>query len=135
MKKATRTYGIITVLIVAFTIAFAPATMANEGDKPKSPELKMIGKVQNQPVFQLNFNNTQEDEYSVVFRDDFGNVIYAHTFKGTNISKKFMLKPEENTDSGKLNVVVKSKNKNQADTYIINRNIMYVEETVVSKIR
>ena len=97
-------------------------------------ELKFIGNLENQPVFQLDLTNTEDDEITVTFRDQAGNVIYVNTFKGANISKKFLLKSEEFGDTA-LNVSVRSKKNNSTEVYSINRNHTYVEETTVSKLK
>ena len=136
MKSMMRNYGIVAIALVAFTLAFSTTTLANN-EKEKSAtaiELKFIGHYENQPVFQLNLNNKEEDEYTITFRDDFGNVLYSTKVKGTSISKKFMLNTEEIGDNV-LNVEVKAKKNSQAEVYKINRNRSYVEETVVSKIK
>ena len=76
----------------------------------------------------------EDDEFTVTFRDEAGNVLYSDKFKGANINKKFMLKSEEFGDTA-LNVVVKSKKYNTTDVYTINRSHTYVEETVVNKLK
>jgi hypothetical protein len=136
MKSTIKTYGIVAIALIAFTLVFSTSTLANN-DKEKSTahiELKFIGHYENQPVFQLNLKNTEEDEYSITFRDDYGNVLYAAKVKGTNITKKFMLNIEEIGDNV-LNVEVKAKKSNTSEVYKINRNRSYVEETVVSRIK
>jgi hypothetical protein len=131
-----RTYGIMAIALVAFTLSFSTSTLANN-DKEKiasTIELKFIGHFENQPVFQLNLNNQVEDEFTITFRDDYGNVLYTGKVKGTSISKKFMLNIEEIGDNV-LSVEVKAKKNSQAEVYKINRNRSYVEETVVSRIK
>jgi hypothetical protein len=136
MKKIMRNYGIMAIALLAFTLAFSTTTLANnEKEKVASAiELKFIGHYENQPVFQLNLNNKEEDEFTITFRDDYGNVLYAGKVKGSNISKKFMLNTEE-IGENILSVEVKSKKKNQSEVYQINRNRSYVDETVVSKVK
>lgn len=135
MKKAMRNYGIIAIALIAFTFAFSTAAVANEeGPAKHVTELKFIGNKENQPVFQLNLNNTTEDEYTVIFRDEYGNILYTEKFKGANFSKRFMLKSEDFGDAS-LNVVVKAKNANTTEVYAINRSHSYVEETVVNKVK
>ncbi|AXY77767.1 hypothetical protein D3H65_28950 [Paraflavitalea soli] len=136
MKTIMRNYGILAIALVAFTLSFSTSALANnEKEKIASAiELKFIGHYENQPVFQLNLNNKEEDEFTITFRDDFGNVLYSGKVKGTSISKKFMLNIEEIGDNV-LSVEVKAKKNNQAEVYKINRNRSYVEETVVSKIK
>jgi hypothetical protein len=135
MKKAMRNFGIA---LIALTLGFSTVMLANDGDKKDktnhTSELKFIGNLENQPVFQLDLSNTEEDEITVTFRDDAGNVIYANTFKGANISKKFLLKSEEFGDTA-LTVSVRSKKNSSTEVYTINRNHTYVEETTVNKLK
>lgn len=136
MKKAMRNYyGLMMFALIALTLGFSTITLANDEGKAKNiTDLKFIGNMENQPVFQLSLNNTEDDEFTVTFRDEAGNVLYNDKFKGANLSKKFMLKSEEFGDSA-LNVVVKSKKYNTTDVYTINRSHTYVEETVVNKLK
>ena len=135
MKKAMRIYGMFVIALLALTFSFSTVTLANDGgNNDHGTELKLIGKMENQPVFQLNLANAQEDEYTVTFRDEYGNVLYTDKFKGANISKNFVLKGEDATDA-RFNVVVKSKNGNKTEVYTINKSTSYVEETVVNKIK
>jgi hypothetical protein len=134
MKKAMRNFGIFTIALLAFTLAFSTVTLANDEKPSPVTELKFIGNLENQPVFQLNLNNTIEDEFTVTFRDEIGNILYVEKFKGANITKKFMLKVEELGDAA-LNVVVRGKKNNTTEVYSINRSHSYVEETQVNKIK
>lgn len=136
MKNKMRNFGMMLMAVVALTFAFSTTTLANGEKTPKSSsiELKFIGHYENQPVFQLDLNNTEEDEFSITFRDDFGNVLYSGKVKGSNISKKFMLNTEEIGDNV-LSVEVKAKKNDKAEVYKINRNRSYVEETVVNKVK
>ena len=130
MKKA-----IILIALIAVTLGFSTVTLANDEGKTKNiTELKFIGNMENQPVFQLNLTNTEEDEFTVTFRDEAGNILYTDKFKGANINKKFMLKSEEFGDAA-LHVIVKSKKNGSTDLYTINRSHSYVEETVVNKVK
>lgn len=133
MKKAMKIYGMFVIALLALTVGFSTVTLANDGGNPAT-ELKLIGKMQNQPVFQLNLANAEEDEITVTFRDEYGNVLYTDKFKGANISKKFVLKGEDASDT-RFNVMVKSKNSNKTEVYTINKSTSYVEETVVNKIK
>jgi hypothetical protein len=137
MKTESRNYRKMAIVALAFTLAFSTPTLANDGDKENpttATELKFIGNMENQPVFELNLSNN-EDEYTVTFRDEYGNVLYSDKFKGAvGLTKKFMLKSEDFGDAT-LNVVVKSKKNNSSDVYTINRNHSYVEETQVNKIK
>lgn len=136
MKNMMKNVGMSLVAVIALTLAFSTTTFAN-GEKTGTPstiELKLIGHYDNQPVFQLNLNNADEDEFSIVFRDEYGNVLYSTKVKGSNISKKFMLNIEEIGDN-ELSVEVKAKKSEKSDIYKINRSRSMVEETVVNKVK
>jgi hypothetical protein len=125
---------IITAL--ALTLAFTTPALANDGDKetPATTEFKFIGNVDKQPVFELNLINS-DDEYTVTFRDQSGNVLYNDKFKGApGLSKKFLLKTEDFGDVA-VSVVVRSKKNGTSEVYAINRNQSYVEETVINKVK
>ena len=136
MKSNLKNFGMTLMAVIALTLAFSTTTLANGEKNPASSsiELKFIGHYENQPVFQLNLNNIENDEFTITFRDEFGNVLYAGKAKGSNITKKFMLNTEEIGDSV-LNVEVKSKKNDKAEVYQINRNRSYVDETVVNKVK
>jgi hypothetical protein len=135
MKIDSGNFGKLAIAALALSLAFTTPTMANDGgkDNPKT-ELKFIGNVENQPVFELNLANKVEDEYTVTFRDEYGNILFTDKFKGAGLSKKFLLKSEDFGDAA-LNVTVKSKNSNTTDVYSINKSHSYVEETSVSKVK
>jgi len=125
----------LAIVALAFTLAFSTPTLANDGGEKENPttEFKFIGNVEDQPVFELNLGDN-EDEYTVIFRDEIGNILYIDKFKGANGSKKFLLKSDELVDET-LNVVVRSKKNNTTAVYKINRSASYVEETVINKIK
>ena len=122
-------------LFAALTVASTSNVMANNGDvKAKSGiDLKFIGNVESQPVFQLNVNNTEEDEYVVTFRDEQNNVLYSGKLKGINITKNFQLSTEEVGDNT-MSVEVRSRKTSKSEVYKINRTQSFTEEIVVNKI-
>ena len=121
-------------LFAALSIASTGNVMANEGTKPKAGiDLKFIGNNDNQPVFQLNVNNTEDEEYIVTFRDEQNNVLYAGKLKGINITKNFQLANEDAVD-GTMSVEVRSKKSNKSEVYKINRTHSFTEEIVVNKL-
>ena len=135
MKSDSRNFGKLAIVALAFTLAFTTPTMANDGEKgDHKTELKFIGNMENQPVFELNLANKEEDEYTVIFRDQNGNILYNDKFKGAGLTKKFLLKSDEFGDEV-LNVIVKSKLGNTTEVYTINRSHSYVEETQVNKVK
>jgi hypothetical protein len=133
MKTDSMNFGKLAIVALAFTLAFSTPTMANDEEKgDHKTELKFIGNMENQPVFELNLAN--EDEYTVIFRDENGNILYNNKFKGAGLTRKFLLKSDEFGEEI-LHVIVKSKSGNTTDLYTINRSHSYVEQTQVSKVK
>jgi hypothetical protein len=134
MKTTIKNYG-IAALFVAISLVSATAVKANdEGKTASTIELRFIGNLENQPVFQLNVPNAEQDEFTITFRDQYGNVLYADRLKGTNITKKFLLNTDE-IGNDLVSVEVKTKKSGKSEVFKINRNVSYVNETVVKKIQ
>ena len=127
--------AIALLSLITLTVGISTVTLASEEPKKAATtELKFIGNLNNSPVFELSLLNSAEDEITVTFRDDAGNIVYVNTFKGSGINKKFLLKSDGFENTG-LNVTVKSVKANSTEVYAIKTNNTYVEETVVSKVK
>jgi hypothetical protein len=134
MKSAIK-MNTITAAIIGLLLSFSTVTLANDDDKASAvAAFKFVGNVKDQPIFELQLNNREADEFNVTFRDDNGNVIYKEVFKGASITKKFMLKAEDK-GSATLNVVVRSKATGQTAEYIINRHQITTNEITVNKVK
>ena len=129
MKKVLVTFA----LSLFFVLSLNLTASATDEKTPSSIVVKMISAVDETPVFQLDLNNKEVEEFYVTIKDNFGNTLYADKVKGSNISKKFKLNPEGMTDET-IRIEVKSKKTNKSEVYTINRSSKYVSETVVSKL-
>ena len=86
----TKTKMIAIGLFTLCTMGLSNATFA--GIKPDSPtEFKFIGNVKDNPVFQLNLNNTDADSYFISVKDESSNILYSEKVKGVNLSRKYQL--------------------------------------------
>jgi len=131
MKTKIRNYGTIA-LFIAFSLV-ATVTLANDAKKtPPGAELKYIGILKNQPVFQLDLNSVEEQHFAISIKDQFGQVLYSERIKGKTFTRKFQL-DTENLDDAVLRVEVKS-GKNKPEVFTINRNTRFYEETSISKL-
>lgn len=135
MKNVMKNYKTLAIVLFAALSVATTSVFANDGAKATKSgiELKFIGNVENQPVFQLNVNNTEDEEYIVTFRDEQNNVLYSGKLKGTSITKNFQLSNEEGLENS-MSVEVRSKKSNKSEVYKINRTRSFTEEIVVNKI-
>ncbi len=131
MKKLMNKSRMIMAIaiMVTFTLASAQSFAGNIGDNPV--ELKYVGNTNNQPVFLLNFNNSEADEFVVMLKDDAGYVLYSEKVEGKQISRKYRLNTEE--VDGNIFIEVSSK-KSGKTIYTVNRKSRVVEDVVVNKL-
>jgi hypothetical protein len=131
MKTKIKNYGTIALFIVFSFVA--TVTLANDVKKdPPAAELKYIGILKNQPVFQLDLNSAKEEEFAISIRDEFGEVLYTERVKAKVFTRKFQLDTETLGDAV-LRVEVKS-GKNKPEVFTISRNTRFIEETSISKL-
>ena len=131
MKTKIRNYGTIALFLVFSLVA----TVIRANDEKKAPpaaELKYIGILKNQPVFQLDLNSAKEEDFAIAIKDQFGEVLYSERIKAKTFTRKFQL-DTENLGDAILRVEVKS-GKNKPEVFTINRNTRFYEETSISKL-
>jgi hypothetical protein len=135
MKKGMINFKTMVITaFIALGITISPASFADGVTNEKSAtELKFIGNIDNQPLFQLSLNNTEEDEYTISISDIYGNVLYSDRIKGINVSTKFRLNTDE-IGYGTLKVKVRSKKANKLEIYEIRKSSRQVEEAYVNKL-
>ncbi|MBN8685867.1 MAG: hypothetical protein J0M10_02570 [Chitinophagales bacterium] len=124
----------VIALLAVLTTAFAPA--ANAADrKPALPaEVKFVGKVQNNPVFELTVNGSGlQEDYVVNVKDEYGNTLHVENIKADGFTKKFMLTLEESSDYS-IQFVISSKTTKKSVQYTINNSTRNIEEVTVSKL-
>lgn len=137
MKQTIKSTKMITMgLFTLCTMGFTNATFA--GTKTDTPaELKFIGKIKNQPVFQLNLNNDASDEYYIKIKDANYNVLYSEKIKGENLSRKYQLDIDasELSDPGfGVRVEVTSAKTHKTQVYKISSQTSVTEKIEVAKL-
>ena len=120
-------------LFTAISMTAAPVTAMANDDKNVKTELKFVGNVNDQPVFHLQLNNTLQEEFTIVIRDLYSNVLYRYTSKNGNFDKKFLLNTDEiGDDPLRFEITI---GKEKPVVYEINRNSRTIEEVVVNKVQ
>ena len=129
--------SIAIALLTLFTIALSPVVNASEKKPVIAAEIKFVGKVQNNPVFELTVPGAGvQEEYIISVRDEHGNVLHVENIKAAGFTKKFMLSLEENNDGSNYSIqfVISTKSNKKSALYSINNNNRNVEEVVVTKL-
>jgi hypothetical protein len=135
MKKVLINTRILAIALAAtFTTAFSSPALAIEEKKAIPVELKFVGNIESQPVFLLSFNNAEGNDYTIVVRDQDGNVLYRDKVKGGNITKKFILNTEELGDVT-LQFEITGKKTEKTVIYEVNKQSRLVEDLVINKMK
>ena len=135
MEKIFRNKKVILIaFFTAFSVASVPA-MANNSNKTIPVEMKFMGYIKNQLLFKLNFAGTPENnEFTVVIRDDQNNILYRDNIKGENFSKSFLLNTDEIGDDNLQFEVINKKTK-ESVVYEVNRNSGVKEDLTISELK
>lgn len=121
--------GLFTFAAI-FAVSFANATTTE--DVSPAAELKVVGKLDNQPVFQLSLNNAQNAKFIIVVKDETGAIVYQETVSGVNIKRKYQLNTEELGASG-LSFEIIGKNNEKPVVFTVESNVTINEETLIVK--
>ena len=139
MKQAMKTTRMITMgLFTLCAMGLSQATFA--GLKTDDPmEFKFIGKIKNRPVFQLNLNNKEAEEYFIRIKDENHDVLYSEKVKAkdANFSRKYGLdiaEDELNAPGFAVMVEVTSAKTHKTQVYKISSHRTVNENIIVAKL-
>lgn len=133
MKSTIFNTRVFAMAIAAFlTLAVINPALANDEKNAIPVELKFIGNIENQPVFQLNFSNAEESEFTIVVRDENHNILYRDVVKGAKINRKFLLNMEDLGDTA-IQFEITGKKTGKSVVYEVNKKSRLVQDVVISK--
>lgn len=126
--------SVVAVALLALTLGISTTAVANNGgDNNNNVELKYLGQLKNQPVFQLNIKSAPDAEFLVRITDEANNVVYAEKLKGQDITKKFQLSDDAQENS-LLTFEIINKKDNTVTTYKVRNNTRTVQDIEIAKI-
>src|ERR1051326_6402037 len=87
---------ILRFVVPSFLVCtFLPASAQSLKQSEPPLQIKYLGSLNEQPLFQVDFQNDNEEAYTFSIKDPEGNVLYTEKIKDKKFSKKFKW---ENTD-------------------------------------
>jgi hypothetical protein len=132
MKKTMKNAAIGLFTLLAVTTGFTASANTSNEVTPVA-ELKMIGRSQNQPIFQLSLNNKVAEKFVVVVKDEFGVILHQETISGVNITRKYQLNTEE-LEGVDVTFEVISTKSTESTVFSIKNNTRVVNETAIVKL-
>ena len=137
MKKVmNRNKAIIVALMALISTSFInPVSgMDNKKDLP-GVEIKYLGFVDGNPVFEISTNNAVADNFFITIRDEAGTVLYSEKLSGKNLSRKYRIDTEEEITEGGLRFEVRSVSSKKTEVYIAGISENITREMAVTKIQ
>ncbi len=130
--KTTIKNTLIGLFTFAAIIAVNVANATTTEEVSPAAELKLVAHLDNQPVFQLSLNNTQNAKFIVIVKDETGAIVYQETVSGVNIKRKYQLNTEELGTTG-LSFEIIGKNNEKPVVFTVENNVTISEETLIVK--
>ena len=131
MKKTIKNAAIGLLTLLAVTTGFTAFASTSTEVTPIA-ELKMIGRIDNQPLFQLSLNNKVAEKFVVVVKDEFGAILHQETVSGVNIKRKYQLNTEELGTVG-LKFEIISKGNTKPVVFTVQNSSRISEEMLIVK--
>ena len=126
---------VVVAFFTVFSMAATQTAIASDSSRTVPVELKYIGNLHDQPLVQLTFTgNAEENEFTIIIRDEDGNSLYRENIKGENFYKKFLLNNDEIGEST-LRFEIISRRTNKSVVFEVNRESRYVNEMAISKMK
>jgi hypothetical protein len=129
----------IKSIIAIAILSLLSFTSVNAGKIPDSisnlpVELSYMGTVNDQPLFQLNFSGSEEEnEFNITIIDENGYVFYNENLKGAKFSKQFIFNAED-LSTAKIHFEITGKKSGKTVVYNINRQTKTIEEINITKL-
>ena len=137
MKKVMSKNKAIMVALMAMigTSLVNPVSAMDKKSDPPGVEIKYLGFVDRNPVFEISMNNAEPDNFVVTIRDKTGSILYSERLSGKNLSRKYRIDTEEEITNGGLRFEVRSVNSKKTEVYVVGVNENITREVAVNKIQ
>jgi hypothetical protein len=132
MKQIRTIIAIAIFSVIGFTQVNATDTTVGTQSLPV--ELKYAGNYKNQPLIQLNFSGSKDENvFNILITDEQGVVLYSADVKGEVFSKQFLLNTEDLGDAV-LRFEISGKKSGKTVAYRVNRQTLVSEQLDVVKL-
>ena len=121
MKQIKTIIAIAIFSVISFTQVIAADTTTLNPTLPV--ELKYAGTFKSQPLIQLNFSGSKDENvFNIIITDESGVVFYNADVKGETFSKQFLLNTD-NLGDAILKFEITGKKSGKSVSYRVNRQV------------
>jgi len=137
MKKVMNKNKAIIVGLMAIisTSLSNPVSAMDKKSDPPGIEIRYLGFVDKNPVFEFTTNNVQADNFFITIMDETGAVLFSEKLSGKNLSRRYRIDTDEEIADGGLRFEVRSVNSKKTGVYIAGVSENITREMAVTKIQ
>ena len=135
MKKVMNIKTAIIAITAVFSTAFTNPVIAMDKNTDPGVEVKYLGFRQSNPVFQININKAETENFVITIRDVSGTVLFSEKLTGKTISRNYRIDTMDEIEKGGLRFEVKSVRNNTTAVYIAGVDESIRREMAVNKIQ
>src|SRR6188508_1089506 len=137
MKKVmNKNKTIIIALMAIISTSFSsPVSAMDKKKDPPGVEIKYLGFLDKNPVFEIIFNNVQVDNYFITIRDEASTTLYSEKISGKSISRRYRIDTEEIIPEGGLRFEIRVGSTNKTEVYVAGTTESITREMAVNKIQ
>ena len=131
-KKKAIIVGLMAIISTAFS---NPVSAMDKKSDPPGVEIRYLGFVNKNPVFEIFTNNVQADNFFITILDEAGMVLFSEKLSGKNLSRRYRIDTEEEITEGGLRFEVRSVSSKKTEVYIAGVTENITREMAVTKIQ
>ena len=137
MKKVmSKNKAIIFGLMAIISTSFSnPVSAMDKKSDPPGVEIRYLGFVNKNPVFEITTSNVQADNFFITIRDEAGTVLFTEKLSGKMLSRRYRIDTEEEIADGGLRFEVRSVKSKKTEVYIAGVSENTTREMAVIKIQ
>jgi len=137
MKKVmSKNKAIIFGLMAIISTSFSnPVSAMDKKSDPPGVEIRYLGFVNKNPVFEITTSNVQADNFFITIRDEAGTVLFTEKLSGKLLSRRYRIDTEEEIADGGLRFEVRSVKSKKTEVYIAGVSENTTREMAVTKIQ
>ena len=137
MKKVmSKNKAIIFGLMAIISTAFSnPVSAMGKKSDPPGVEIRYLGFVNKNPVFEITTSNVLTENFFVTIRDEAGTVLHSEKLSGKKLSRRYRIDTEEEIADGGLRFEVRSVKSKKTDVYIVGVSENITREMAVTRIK
>ena len=125
-------FGLMAIISTSFS---NPVSAMDKKSDPPGVEIRYLGFVNKNPVFEITTSNVQADNFFITIRDEAGTVLYSEKLSGKKLSRRYRIDTEEEIVDGGLRFEVRSVNSKKTAVYIAGISENTTKEMAVTKIQ